>query len=352
MALALVLVGLVGSLVGAECPGVVFDGKDGPGKGKHVVLVAGDEEYRSEEALSQLGKILAVRHGFKCTVLFSMNPKDGTIDPLNRHNIPGLEALESADLMIISTRFRDLKDEQMRHIVKYVEAGKPIMGLRTATHAFNIPKGKAYARYDWRAKQWDGGFGRQILGETWINHHGHHGKESTRGVIPEAIKDCPLVRGCEDIWGPTDVYTVRLPLPGDCKPVVMGQVLTGMKPTDKPVDGEKNHPMMPIAWTKTYKGANGQTGRVFTTTMGAAVDLESEGLRRLLVNAAYWCVGNGGEDSGAGQRGGSGRVQAELLRPRRLQEGRQALGPRLEVVAGCHGRTFKIACHWLRQCLP
>jgi hypothetical protein len=84
---------------------------------------------------------------------------------------------------------------------------------------------------------------------------------------------------------------VRLPLPGDCKPLVMGQVLVGMNPADKPVVGPKNEPQMPIAWVKTYQGASGQTGRVFTTTMGSSQDLLSEGLRRLLVNAAYWCVG-------------------------------------------------------------
>ena len=84
---------------------------------------------------------------------------------------------------------------------------------------------------------------------------------------------------------------MRLPLPGDSKPLVMGQVLAGMKPTDKPLAGPKNDPMMPIAWTKTYQGSEGQTGRVFTTTMGSGKDLQSEGLRRLLVNAAYWCVG-------------------------------------------------------------
>ena len=121
-------------------PWVVYDGFDGPGKGKHIVLVSGDEEYRSEEALPQLGKILARRHGFKCTVLFAVDPATGTIDPNNRHNIPGLEALRTADLMILFMRFRDLPDEQMRHIVEYVDAGKPILGIRTATHAFNIPR--------------------------------------------------------------------------------------------------------------------------------------------------------------------------------------------------------------------
>src|SRR5947207_14650291 len=82
---------------------VVYEGKAGPGKGKHIVLVSGDEEYRSEEALPQLGKILARHHGFKCTVLFAIDPKTGTIDPRVNNNIPGLEALRSADLMILFT---------------------------------------------------------------------------------------------------------------------------------------------------------------------------------------------------------------------------------------------------------
>src|SRR3989475_10227882 len=94
-------------------PLVVFDGSDGPGKGKHIVLVSGDEEYRSEEALPQLGKILAKHHGFKCTVLFAIDPKDRTINP-NISNIPGLEALKSADLLIVFLRFRHLPDEQMK----------------------------------------------------------------------------------------------------------------------------------------------------------------------------------------------------------------------------------------------
>jgi type 1 glutamine amidotransferase len=256
------------------------------------VLVSGDEEYRSEEALAQLGMILAKRHGFTCTVLFAIDPATGMIEPVKTpHNLPGLESLKTADLMIIATRFRDLPDDQMRRVVDYVESGRPVMGLRTATHAFNIPANKTYGRYSFNSTKWDGGFGRQVLGETWINHHGHHAVESTRGVAAPEAKGNPIVNGCEDIWVSTDVYTVRLPLPGDSKPVILGQVLAGMKPTDQPVANAKNNPMMPIAWTKSYYGKHGQTGRVFTTTMGAATDLESEGLRRLLVNGSYWCVG-------------------------------------------------------------
>jgi hypothetical protein len=273
--------------------GVTFQGQNGRGKGKRVVLVSGDEEYRSEEGLPQLAKILAQRHGFTCTVLFAIDRGDGSINPNQSDNIPGLEALSSADLLVLFTRFRDLPDEQMRHIVEYVESGRPIVGLRTATHAFAPKKGATFARYGWQSKEWDGGFGRQVLGETWISHHGQHGKQSTRGLVAGPMKDHPILRGIADgdIWGPTDVYGVRLPLPGDSQPLVLGAVLEGMKPTDKPVAGKPNDPMMPIAWIKTYTTASGKTARVFATTMGASQDLLSEGLRRLLVNACYWAVG-------------------------------------------------------------
>src|SRR5262249_46793370 len=155
---------------------------------------------------------------------------------------------------IIAARFRNLPDEQMRYIVEYVESGKPILGMRTATHAFKIPGDRIYARYsfDSNVTGWEGGLRRRILGETWVNDHGQHGKQSTRGVVVPAMKDSPIVRGCRDIWGPTDVYAVRLPLPGDSAVLVLGQVLDGMQPDSKPVAGKQNDPMMPIVWTKTY----------------------------------------------------------------------------------------------------
>lgn len=291
MASAILL--LAASAFGADAdkPWVVYDGFDGPGKGKHIVLISGDEEYRSEESLPQLAKVMAKHHGFKCTVLFAIDAKSGTIDPNVRNNIPGLEALATADLMVLFTRFRDLPDEQMKHIVEYVESGKPIIGIRTATHAFDL-KSKTYEKYGWKSKTWDGGFGRQVLGETWVNHHGGHGSQSTRGVRADGAKDHPILKGLDDlhIWGPTDVYGVRLPLPEDCKPLVLGQVLSGMKSTDKPVEGKKNDPMMPIAWVKSYTAAKDKKARVFTTTMGSAQDTANEGYRRLLANACYWSL--------------------------------------------------------------
>lgn len=278
-----------------ESQWVVYDGFEGPGKGKHIVLICGDEEYRSEEMIPQLGKILAKHHGFKCTVLFPTDKRNGTINPNQNDNIPGLESLKNADLTVLFLRWRNLPDEQMQHLAEYIESGRPIIGLRTSTHAFKLPPTSRFAHYTWdfRGKGYEGGFGRQVLGETWISHHGKHGVQSTRGIIDPKHKDHPILRGINDgdIWGPTDVYGVRLPLPDDCTPLVFGQVLEGMKPTDKAVEGVQNDPMMPIAWTKAYRTAQGKTARVFCSTMASSQDFESEGLRRLLVNACYWAVG-------------------------------------------------------------
>jgi hypothetical protein len=236
-----------------------------------------------------MAKILSQHHGFRCTVLFAINEESGDIDPDTLDNIPGLDALATADMMVLFTRFRELPDEQMKKIIDVTNSGKPIIGLRTATHPFKyvINKESPYAKWSWDSSDPKGGYGREVLGETWISHYGKHKFESTRGLVAEGIGNHPIVNGCEDIWGPTDVYAITT-LSGDSRPVIMGQVLTGMRPDDAP---RADRELVPIAWTKTYTGETGNTARIFATTMGAAVDLESEGLRRLLVNATYWALG-------------------------------------------------------------
>ena len=124
MTRTLLLLAALTATLQAAGPGIVFEGGKGPGKGKHIVLIAGDHEYRSEEALPQLARILATRHGFKCTVLFAVDPKDGTIDP-GKPNIPGLEALAKADLLVLFLRWLDLPDDQMKPLTEYIESEKP-----------------------------------------------------------------------------------------------------------------------------------------------------------------------------------------------------------------------------------
>ena len=145
--LGLFLVFTIALNVHADDQWITFEGQDGPGKGKHLVFVSGDDEYRSEEALPLLAKIMAEHHGFKCTVLFAIDPNTGHITPSHQTNIPGLEVLEDADLAIFLLRFRNLPDDQMQYIVDYTNSGKPIIGMRTSTHAFNIRQDSKFHKY-------------------------------------------------------------------------------------------------------------------------------------------------------------------------------------------------------------
>lgn len=269
-----------------------FEGDKGPGLGKHIVLVAGDDEYRSEESMPMLGKILAHRFGFKTTVLFPIDPETGDVVPNYQTNIPGLENLETADLMIMLIRFRELPDEQAQYIDNFLKSGKPIIGLRTSTHAFAYQKNKnsPFAKWDWMSNTegWERGFGQRIFGETWVNHHGVHGKEGTRALLDgvQQMNDHPVLRGVKDIWGPSDVYGIKN-LPSDAQILIYGQSTDGMT-SGAPLMWEKA--VMPIAWIKPYQLEGGKQGMAFASTMGASLDFESEDLRRLIINASFWLL--------------------------------------------------------------
>ena len=289
------LVMLVGGLlrpVHAAATSITYPaGPDGPGAGRHLVFLTGDEEYRSEEGLPMLAKILSQRHGFRCTVLFALDP-DGTINPDNNKSVPNSQALDSADGIVMGLRFRQWPDDAMQRFAGALVRGVPIVALRTSTHAFLFP---AESPSSYKAFNH---FGRSILGESWVSHWGANRRGATRGIIEPAAEVDPILRGVSNIFGDSGVYETH-PTAG-CKILVRGQVLAGMKATDAPdttqrkkrhADGVEqgiNDPMMPIAWTQTHQNSGGKPNRVFCTTMGAATDLANEGLRRLVVNAVLW----------------------------------------------------------------
>ena len=269
---------------------ITYAAKPGPGAGKHIVFLSGDEEYRGEEGLPMLAKILSQRHGFKCTVLFPLNP-DGTINPDLSASLSDPGKLDEADGLVLALRYRAYPDEVMKKFAAAVDRGIPIIGLRTSTHAFNFRKGAKTSYLSFN------NFGRNVLGENWVSHWGPNRKGLTKGVIEESAKGNPLLNGVADVIGDSGVYETH-PV-ADATILMRGQALAGMTPTDPPAtwkkkwakDGsehEANDPMMPVAWVRENKTAAGTTNRVFCTTMGAATDLESEGLRRLVVNAVYW----------------------------------------------------------------
>ena len=255
------------------------------------MLIAADQEYRSEQSMPMLAAILSKHHGFDCTVLFSVNP-DGEVDPTLpirwqeegvTHDIPGLERLADADLMILFSRLITLPDEQLEHIIDYLDAGKPVIGIRTANHGFI---GFPYEVNGARVK-----FGEDVLGGSFRAHHGNWHADSTRGIIVDGAQDHPVLRGVEDVWGPSDVYRTYAKdasLPAACTPLLLGQPLLGRSHDDEPNTAKE---ALPIAWTKTWTGNGGKTARVFHTTMGSAKDYQCADLRRLTINAAYWCLG-------------------------------------------------------------
>jgi type 1 glutamine amidotransferase len=259
------------------------------GTGKHIVLIAGDEEYRSEDCLPMLGKILSQHHGFKSTVLFSVS--DGLIDPNAQTSLTNPAALDSADAIVMLIRFRKWPDETMAKFDAAMKRGVPVIGLRTSTHAFQLPGTSAFKSYN--------SFGKDVLGEKWVSHWGKHKVEAGKGVIEAANASHPILRGVTDVFFDSDVYEAAPP--ADAKILMRGQVLKGMKPTDPPAQytkkradgGEQdiNTPMMPIAWTRELKTPDGKPHKIFTTTTGAATDLANEDLRRLIVNGVYWALG-------------------------------------------------------------
>ena len=265
--------------------GLVFEAKEGPGKDKHVVLIAGDEEYRSEESCPMLAKILNTHHGFKTTVLFSIDPEEGYVDPNNQNHIPGMEAVNSADVVIIGTRFRNLPDEQLKPLADYLNAGKPIIGFRTATHAFKTPS--TVGGIVWNR------FGQDILGEGWVAHYGHHKVEGCRGIINDKYKDHPILNSVDDIFADSDVYTVKRVNEDNAKILVRGQVTETLQPDSAAVtDNPKKNEPQPAAWLKSYKTPEGtKKGTAFCTTMGSSSDFRNEDLRRMMVNAVFYLVG-------------------------------------------------------------
>ncbi|MEZ6141725.1 MAG: ThuA domain-containing protein [Zavarzinella sp.] len=282
----LLSLGMLALATSALAQPVVYEGTDGPGHGKHIVFLAGDHEYRSEETLPALARILAKHYGFKCTVLFNVDPTTNEIIPGNS-NMPGMEALKTADLAVVFLRFQNFPKEQMQHLDDYLNRGGPVVGLRTATHAFRMKATDPFSKYsfDSKAEDYKLGFGHQVLGQTWVGHYGTNHQQSTRITIIEDKKNHPILSGVKDVWVQAGGYVGK---PTDGEVLTMAQPLNGMKP-DSPVDAKK--PPMPSEWTRSYKSPSGKTGRVFTTLYGTPEDLQNDGYRRMLVNGCLWALG-------------------------------------------------------------
>lgn len=222
----------------------------------HAVFIVGEREYRTKETLPAFAEEHLRPIGYRWTFLHA-DEKDG-------NNFPGLLSLKTADVVIISVRRRSPPREQMELIRDYVEAGKPVVALRTASHAFHTRGQRPDGHEEWQE------FDSQVLGGTYRGHHSAGPETQLR--FHEDARSHPILSGVStDGWvGKGSLYQVS-PLSSGSQPLIAGAV---------PEASEE-----PVAWTHEYQG-----GRVFYTSLGHPLDFESDSFNRLLVNAIQWAT--------------------------------------------------------------
>ncbi|MBL7815584.1 MAG: ThuA domain-containing protein [Saprospiraceae bacterium] len=255
-------------------------------KKPHIVFITGDEEYRSEESMPMLGKILNRELGAKITICYALDSA-GFINPNVNNNIAGLEALKTADLMVVFTRWRELPKHQAKMITDYAESGKPIVGFRTATHTFKYNKDSTmfYLNDEWPAK---------VYGQQWITHHGHFGDNETplTSVYLKGETKTPILNGVQPFQAYSWLYHVdggKWKLNGDCKTFLEGKALKSNHEKAGKLD---EYPLTnPVAWTKSYATKSGKLARVFFTTLGHPYDFKEVSMRKLALNGIYWALG-------------------------------------------------------------
>lgn len=234
-----------------------------------VVFIVGDHEYSSEITMPLLAKALESDYNFRVKILKAFP------DHASEENIPGLEILEKADLAVFYLRWRRLPADQISHIETYLKSGKPVLGFRTTTHAFNYPVGHELEK--WNA------FGELAFNAPpgWgKGGHTHYGHSSTTevSIIPQAI-DHPILTGIDDQFNAKSwLYTVLpdYPLEGSTW-LLMGKSI------------EPNNPAAidhPVAWT----GKNTYGGDFFMTTLGHPEDFLEKSTQRLTINAIHWLL--------------------------------------------------------------
>jgi len=233
---------------------------------RHLAFVIGDPEYDSHKSMPPVADMLSKDYGYRVTQCVTSVVPDAPDFPLSEFS--HLEALADADLMVIFTRFRVLPDSQMEMIEAYLDSGRPVVGLRTASHSFRFPPESRW--YSWNA-----GFGRDVLGTPWISHHG--GNSSTEVSIIESARENPILQGVEERFHVRSWLYRVLPLPDTCQ-----QLLWGV-----PINLEGQPQENPVAWMKTHNG-----GRVFFTTLGHPQDFEVPSFRNMLINGIRWAAGD------------------------------------------------------------
>ncbi len=224
----------------------------------HLVILMAEPEYKTAETLPAFAKNDLAKE-FRVSLVFGSKTDE--------HSLPGIEALAKADVLLVSVRRRMLPASQLELIRKHVAAGKPVIGIRTANHAFSLRgQTKPPDGFD----LWES-FDADVFGGNYVGHYSNDTKATIR-VAPEA-KDHPILAGIDmkQLVGNGSLYRVN-PLAKSATPLLLGSI--------------PNKSEEPVAWTNTSSGG----GRVFYTSLGHPQDFESPAFRRLLKNGIVWAT--------------------------------------------------------------
>lgn len=211
-------------------------------KAPRVCLVSGSLEYESNTSLPILQARLE-KKGAVCSRAF--------LEGKDESKLPGLENLDKADVMVLFTRRLNLKGDDLERIKRYCLSGKPVVGIRTASHAV-----QTWLDLD-----------KEVFGGDYKGHFGNN--ETPQVKLVDAQKKHPILAGVEPFQTPGSLYK-NAKIAEDCT-----VLLTGTSPSGT----------MPVAWTRSYKG-----GRIFYTSLGHQKDFENEQFLRMLENAVFWAA--------------------------------------------------------------
>jgi type 1 glutamine amidotransferase len=212
-----------------------------PTKGKPIRLcmLSGSEEYKSNESLAAFQELLENKLPVKCSRAFWKSKTE----------LPGLDALASCDVMLLFTKRLDIPADRLELIKKYCLAGRPIVGVRTASHAF-----QKWLELD-----------REILGGDYRGHYGSG--VVTKVAIESGASDHAVLNGVEPFETTSKLYKNPHPA-NDVKLLLTGSIPDHTEP---------------VAWTRSNRG-----GRVFYTSLGGPEDFKHKMFQTLLVNAIFW----------------------------------------------------------------
>jgi type 1 glutamine amidotransferase len=229
-----------------------------------IVILAGEGEYQSDISMRALEGDLRANASYDVHMCVPDILEDAPDFPIC--TVPGLEALQDADLLVVYTRFRRLHDAQMEMLQRYLDRRGSVVGLRTSTHAFKFTDDSPWAT-------WNDGFGTNTLGSPWITHHGH---ASTTEVTRVPGAEHQVLEGVDDAFSVRSWLYVVKPEP-DCVPLLHGD----------PVNAKRESMAGPVAWVRP---PSAEHGKVAYTSLGHPADFGVPAFRRLLLNSVSWCL--------------------------------------------------------------